>query len=156
MTNIGTIWRRASIGTAIAFFLFIIFLPAVFILGNIFQGDVVLSWQIIRAVMLSFFIGIIVVIIDLVFGLPLAWVLSRSKSKIATFIDSLIDLSLIMPTAALGFSIYLYWGDRLGLARLFGSDAGLLNKGVMMIILLHVVFYFALYCPVYWGGYCPN
>ena len=140
MKNAHNNWRRISLGASVFFFLFIIFLPAVFILGSFSQGGVVLNGQIIRAVLLSFWIGIAVVTIDLAFGLPLAWMLSRSKSRIATFIDSLIDLSLVMPTAALGFSVYLYWGDRVGLARIFGLDAGLINKGVLMIILLHVVF----------------
>jgi thiamine transport system permease protein len=140
MKNAHNNWRRISSGASVFFFLFIIFLPAIFILGSFTQGGVVLNGQIIRAVLLSFWIGIAVVTIDLAFGLPLAWMLSRSKSRIATFIDSLIDLSLVMPTAALGFSVYLYWGDRVGLARIFGLNAGLINKGVLMIILLHVVF----------------
>lgn len=140
MRYLNNNWRRISWGVSILFFIFIIFLPAVFILGGFVQSGAVLNKEIIRAVLLSFLIGLAVVAIDLAFGLPLAWVLSRTKSRVATFIDSLIDLSLVMPTAALGFSVYLYWGDRLGLARLFGQENGLINKGVLMIILLHVVF----------------
>lgn len=140
INNESEILRKIGFAVVIFFFLFLIFLPAVFVLGSVFQGGVSFSWQIGRAVMLSFFIGLVVVVIDLLFGLPLAWVLSHSKSKLATFIDSLIDLSLVMPTAALGFSVYLFWGEKVGLARLFGADAGLLNKGVLLIILLHVVF----------------
>lgn len=45
-----------------------------------------------------------------------------------------------MPTAALGFSIYLYWGTNFGLSRLFGLESGLLSQGPLMIILLHTVF----------------
>jgi thiamine transport system permease protein len=140
MTKTITNWWKIAFIFASLFFLLIIFLPAIFILGSIFQDQIVLNWPIFRAVLLSFYIGLAVVVIDLVFGLPLAIILSRSKSKIATFIDSLVDLSLVMPTAALGFSVYLYWGDKLGLARLFNLESGLLNRGVVMIILLHVVF----------------
>ena len=75
-----------------------------------------------------------------VFGLPLAWILTRSKSKVVKIIDSLVDLSLVMPTAALGFSVYLYWGSKYGLAYLLGLENGLFSQGPMLIILLHVVF----------------
>lgn len=45
-----------------------------------------------------------------------------------------------MPIAALGFSIYLYWGTNFGLTRLFGLNDGLISRGPIMIILLHIVF----------------
>ena len=109
-------------------------------MSNILHGGAILNWQIFKAVLISFFIGLVVLLIDLAFGLPLAWVLARSRSKMARLVDSLIDLSLVMPTAALGLSVYLYWGEKIGLARLFGLKEGLFDKGIMMIILLHVVF----------------
>jgi ABC-type sulfate transport system permease component len=96
-------WRKSVFIVAAIFFIFIIFLPAVFILSNILHGGASLNWQIFKAVLISFFIGLAVLLIDLAFGLPLAWVLARSRSKIARLVDSLIDLSLVMPTAALGF-----------------------------------------------------
>lgn len=135
-----TDWRKFIFVLAAIFFIFIIFLPAVFILLSIFNGGAVFNLQIFRAVWNSFLIGLIVLLIDIVFGLPLAWMLSRSNSKFAYLVDSLIDLSLVMPTAALGFSIYLYWGEKNGLAWLFGLGGGLIGRGMIMIILLHVVF----------------
>ena len=133
-------WGKSVYFFAAFFFIFIIFLPAVYIFSNIFHGGLVLNWPIFKAVLTSFIIGLSVLLIDLLFGVPLAWILSRSRSKIAKLADSLIDLSLVMPTAALGFSIYLYWGQKIGLARIFGLEGGLLDKGLLMIILLHVVF----------------
>lgn len=139
MTNSFNL-RKSIYVLAGVFFVLIIFLPAVFILSNVFVGGIVFNWVILKAVLVSLAIGAIVLLIDILFGLPLAWILTRSQSKLATIVDSLIDLSLVMPTAALGFSIYLYWGERLGLARIFGIGEGLFDRGMIMIVLLHVVF----------------
>ncbi len=125
---------------AIVFFIGVIFLPAVYVLSFATQAQNIFSPEIIKAVTVSFIISLIVTLIDLVFGLPLAWIIVRSKSKFIKFFDSLIDLSLVIPTAALGFSVYLYWGSKYGLAYLLGLDTGLLSRGPLLIILLHVVF----------------
>lgn len=125
---------------AMAFFVFIIFLPAVYVLSLVVKSQNIFTAEIIKAVAASFAIGLVVTLVDLVFGLPLAWVISRSKSKLMKLFDSLIDLSLVIPTAALGFSVYLYWGSKYGLAYLLGWETGLLSKGPLLIILLHVVF----------------
>lgn len=125
---------------AMIFFLCLIFLPAVYILSYILEAKGIFSTALIRAVLVSFAIGLIVSLINVLFGLPLAWIISRSKSRLARWLDNLVDLSLVVPTAALGFSIYLYWGSKFGLARLFGLDSGFFPKGIIMIVLLHVVF----------------
>jgi len=124
----------------IAFFLAIIFLPAVYILIYFFKAEAFFTAQIIKAIFLSFGIGLIVTLINLIFGLPLAWILIRGKSRLVKLLDSLIDLSLVIPTAALGFSIYLYWGSKYGLAQLIGLEAGIFSKGPILIMLLHIVF----------------
>jgi thiamine transport system permease protein len=124
----------------IAFFVIFIFLPTVYILKNFSSPEIFFNPLILTSVLLSFLVGLVVTLFDLIFGVPLAFLLVRSKNKIFKVIDNLVDLSLVMPTAALGFSIYLYWGSNFGLSGIFGSDHGLIAKGVLMIILLHIVF----------------
>jgi len=126
--------------SAAIFFIGIIFLPAVYILSYVLKAENIFTADILKAVSASFIIGLIVVLLDFIFGLPLAWILTRSKSKIVKVIDSLVDLSLVIPTAALGFSVYLYWGSKYGLAYLLGLDYGLFSAGPILIILLHIVF----------------
>jgi len=142
MNNKKTIFKIGNFGfgSAILIFLAIIFVPAVFILGHFSFGDGAFGPEIVKAVTLSFEIGLIVTLINLIFGLPLAWWMTRSRSWWAKVLDNLIDLSLVVPTAALGFSVFLYWGSANGLARLFGIEGGLISKGPLLIILLHVVF----------------
>lgn len=122
------------------FFAIFIFIPAVYILKYFTNWQIFTNTVILKAVFYSFLIGLIVVFINLIFGVPLAWVIARSRNRIVHWIDNLIDLSLVMPTAALGFSIYLYWGTNFGIGRVLGLENGFFSKGPMMIILLHIVF----------------
>ncbi len=125
---------------AALFLLLVIFLPAVYILSFSVTVKNFFTSEVIKSILLSVEIGLAVTFINIIFGLPLAWILVRSKSRIVKLLDSLIDLSLIIPTAALGLSVYLYWGSKFGLARLFGLEGGIFSKGPFLIILLHVVF----------------
>jgi thiamine transport system permease protein len=125
---------------ALIFFGFIIFLPAVYILKYFTDFNIFSNPQVLKAVLSSFLIGLVVTILNLIFGIPLAWVIARSRSRFIKWIDNLVDLSLVMPTAALGFSIYLYWGSNFSFGKLFGLENGFISRGPVMIILLHLVF----------------
>lgn len=122
------------------FFVFIIFLPAIYVLKYFTNFNIFSNPVIIKAVLFSFIIGLVVTLLNLIFGIPLAWVLARSKNRFVKWIDNLVDLSLVMPTAALGFSIYLYWGTNLSFGKLFGLENGIISRGPIMIVLLHLVF----------------
>ncbi|MHA1379747.1 MAG: ABC transporter permease [Candidatus Helarchaeota archaeon] len=101
----------------------------------------------------SLFIAGIVVLIDILIGLPMALILARREFRGKKLLDTLVDLPLAVPTAALGFSIFLFWGSSSGIAPLFGIQqnllevligssrgGGLIKEGLIMIILVHVVF----------------
>lgn len=134
--------QTANLGfvLVLVFFASFIFVPAIFILKSASLSEVIFNPLTLRAIGLSFLIGLIVTLVDLLVGVPLAWFLMRSRRRFAHWLDNLIDLSLVMPTAALGFSIYIFWGSNFGLARLFGLDTGLISKGPLLIMLLHIVF----------------
>jgi len=134
--------KAANLGfsASLLFFLSFIFIPAVYILGYFGNFDAMMDPEIIRALFLSLAIGLIVTAFNLVLGVPLAWMIVRSKNGFLKWLDNLIDLSLVMPTAALGFSVYFYYGTHWGVARLIGLDGGLVSQGPLLIILLHIVF----------------
>ena len=107
------------------------------------------------ALLRSLFIGALVVLIDIVIGLPLALILARRNFPGKRIVDALVDLPLAIPTAALGFSIYLFWGSPQGIAPLFGitqdpiqviagtaTGGGIINEGLLLIIFTHVPFTF--------------
>lgn len=125
---------------SVIFFGIVIFLPAIFILSYFKSGTELFSAEVIKAILASFGIAFVVSLVNLIIGVPFSWYLTRSKTNLAKWLDNLLDLSLVMPTAALGFSVYLYWGSGLGLSWLFGLDDGFFSAGPMMIILLHIIF----------------
>jgi thiamine transport system permease protein len=98
-------------------------------------------WEVIKpALTLSFGIAAIVTLIDVVIGLPMALILSRYQFRWKKIVDTIIDLPLAVPTSALGFSIFLFWGTKGGISFLFGLEKGLLSRGPLLIILGHVAF----------------
>jgi len=124
----------------VVFFVLFIFLPAVYILGYLGDPAALMNPLIFKALLYSLSIGLIVTLFNLLLGVPLAWMIMRSKNRLLKWLDNLIDLSLVMPTAALGFSVYFYYGTTWGISGLLGLDAGLISKGPLMIMLLHIVF----------------
>lgn len=111
------------------FFIFVIFLPAIYVLGYAVGEKLVVSSELTKALAVSFSVAFIVTIADIFFGVALAWVFVKTKSKYKIWLDNLIDLPLIVPTAALGLSVFLFWGEFWHLGR-----------GLALIILLHIIF----------------
>jgi len=80
-----------------------------------------------RAIVQSFVTASIVAILDLIAALPLAWLIVRSKTRIVHFLDALVDIPFLMPTAALGYSSLLFWDP-------------LISPGFTLVLLLHFAF----------------
>jgi len=105
-------------GLSIIFFLLLILVPSTFVLSYPIR-----NWQNTRAVFLnpemmslifdslsfSFKVAFWVTTIDLLLGLPVAWVLARHNFFGKSIIDSLFKLPLTVPTSALGFSVVFFW-----------------------------------------------
>ncbi|NVM52114.1 MAG: iron ABC transporter permease [Candidatus Helarchaeota archaeon] len=138
----------------LVFFILIIIVPILYIFTfvgtewnsvftNLFNHPITGDGQwfdLTAALLRSFQIAAIVTLIDVIIGLPMALILARYNFRGKKYIDTLIDLPLAVPTAALGFSIYLFWGTQYGIGGLFGLEAGLFSEGPLMIILVHIVF----------------
>ncbi|MCW3996117.1 MAG: ABC transporter permease subunit [Candidatus Bathyarchaeota archaeon] len=86
----------------------------------------------------SFIIGLVVAALDLIAGLPLAWIISRGKSRWLSVLDTFADIPFVVPTAALGYSLLLFWSSSGGLSDLFGST--LVSPGWLLVMLLHFTF----------------
>ncbi|MFO7619090.1 MAG: ABC transporter permease subunit [Thermoplasmata archaeon] len=89
------------------------------------------------AMKVSFVIATIVTIIDFIAGLPMAWIMVRKNFRGKKYLDTLIDMPLAIPTAALGFSTALFWAVT---PTLPGAGLGLTSSPFILIILLHIVF----------------
>jgi thiamine transport system permease protein len=130
---------------AVAFFLFMIVTPAIAgILSRLMTlPSLTLSAPVISrmsdAVAWSFIIGLMVSALDVLAGVPLAWLIVRRHEHWTTILDSLADIPFIIPTVALGFSILEFWSGSSGVSSIFGVKS-LISLGCLLIILLHFAF----------------
>ncbi len=140
--------RRAWTSLAIVFFVIIILVPSMFVLTKVLSDwdlvdDVLLDGEamgiIWNAMFNSFSIAFIVTIIDILVGLPMAWILVRRQFKGRKYLDAIMDIPLAFPTAVLGISVVIFWGAPEGIEI---PGLGLVMSPYMMILLLHIIFTF--------------
>jgi thiamine transport system permease protein len=94
--------------------------------------------QALGAIANSFWVALIVSALDLVAGIPMAWLITRGKSKWLSVLDTLADIPFIVPTAALGYSLLLFWSRQGGVSSLSGTS--LISPGWLLVMLLHFTF----------------
>jgi len=136
--------RRLSYGAppvgrdafAFAFLALIVLIPSFFLTGYLITGSTSLGtadWGTFAgSVGFSFLIAGLATIIDLTFGVPLALYITRGPHRrLGAFLDSLVNVPYIVPSAALGFSLFLFWKPLV--------DAGALPV-LAVIVLAHVGF----------------
>jgi thiamine transport system permease protein len=102
------------------------------------------------AIQNSFIIALIVAALDLVAGIPMAWLITRGESRWLSAIDTLADIPFIIPTTALGYSLLLFWNRDGGVSALFGSS--LVSPGWLLVMLLHFTFSFPVVVRVMVGA----
>jgi len=102
------------------------------------------------AIQNSFIIALIVAALDLLAGVPMAWLIARGKSRWLSAIDTLADIPFIIPTTALGYSLLLFWSGSGGVSALFGSS--LITPGWLLVMLLHFTFSFPVVVRVMVGA----
>jgi len=130
--------------SAVVIFLVLILLPP--IIGIIIKGgtmqqvldDPELMARALSAIINSFIIAFLVSALDLIAGIPMAWLITRGKSKWLNVLDTLVDIPIIIPTAALGYSLLLFWSGSGGISSLF--NGAFLSPGWTMVMLLHFTF----------------
>ena len=102
------------------------------------------------AVANSFVIALLVSALDVLAGVPMAWLITRGKSKWLNVLDTFADIPFIVPTAALGYSLLLFWNGPEGLSALFGGS--LISTGWLLIMLLHFAFSYPIVVRVLVGA----
>jgi thiamine transport system permease protein len=102
------------------------------------------------AIQNSFIIALTVAALDLLAGIPMAWLITRGKSRWLSIIDTLADIPFIIPTTALGYSLLLFWSGSGGVSALFGSS--IISPGWILVMLLHFTFSFPVVVRVMVGA----
>jgi thiamine transport system permease protein len=130
--------------TAVILFFALILIPP--ILGIIIKwssmqevfGDSQLLSRALEAVKNSFVIAVMVSILDVVAGIPMAWLIARSRSRWINVLDTLADVPFIVPTAVLGYSLLLFWYKPGEISPIFSYS--LVSPGWLLVALLHFTF----------------
>lgn len=129
---------RIGVSTTVASLIIFVFLPSFFLISFTFTrwpevytevftnpliGDT--NWiEIQKYLGLSLRLAISAVALDLIFGIPLAYILARKKFWGKGFLEDLITFTLVIPTSGFGFATLITWTSVSGLGALFG-------KGIM-------------------------
>jgi thiamine transport system permease protein len=146
LDKISTSKRASKIvyGLSIAFFFVLVLLPPIFGIvlkldrvEEVFQDPVLLDRSR-SAISWSFILAFTVAALDILAGLPLAWLIVRRSLKWGSVIDTLADIPFIIPTVALGLSTLLFWGPQGPLGILLGQAP--LSPGLILVMLLHFAF----------------
>ena len=134
------------LGNILVFFIFI-FIPVLYVLLYVFTrldliNDFVLNDFsklniIISAISMSFAVSITVTIIDIVFGLIIAWVLAKKSFKGKELVNTLIESPLAIPTAGLGFSVALFWAQTPGVNIIPVGALQIFDNVFVIIVLFH-------------------
>lgn len=125
------------------FFVFILMPPILGIIlkwgtmNQVFNQPGLLA-EALAAVRNSFVVALLVAALDLATGIPLAWLIARGRSRWLSVLDTLSDIPFVVPTAALGYSLLLFWSSSQGLSAFF--SASLVSPGWLLVILLHFTF----------------
>jgi len=141
--------------SVVVFFALILIPPILGILlkwnqvGQVFENPSLQS-RALAAIYASFGVALFVSLVDVMAGLPLAWFIARGKSRWLNALDTLVDIPFILPTVALGYSLFLFWSQPEGFSTLFG--ASLVSPGWLLVILLHFVFSFPIIVRVMVGA----
>jgi len=128
---------------ALVILLSIILIPAFYIIFEIFGENLVeemflgqdYKWAYLYvSFVYSITIGALAVIVNLIFGIPFAFIITkRNWGKVITFLDTILDVPIAIPSAALGFATFLFWGP---------AGLGLFQSGFFMILFVHIAFTF--------------
>ena len=86
------------------------------------------NWrQILKVLFFSFRLSISTVVFDLVFGIPLAYVLARKRFFGKSLLEDIVTLPLVIPTSGFGFATLITWTTVAGLGGFIGLNSGLIS-----------------------------
>lgn len=118
------------------FMICIVLIPSFYIFAFLTQPIAAVDYgMLMYSIGLSFLVAGAAVVFNIVFGMPMALYIARNhNSRYGQILDNLVNLPLIIPTTALGFSLALFWGG-------LGLDG---SASVILIIFGHIAFTYPL------------
>jgi thiamine transport system permease protein len=101
------------------------------------------NWvQIIKVLFFSFRLSLSVVLFDLIFGIPLAYILGRKEFRGKSLLEDIVTLPLVIPTSGFGFATLITWTTVAGLGGFLGLKRGLvpLDAAIPIINVPFIIF----------------
>jgi ABC-type spermidine/putrescine transport system permease subunit II len=106
------------------------------VFANPFIGDT--NWREIQKYLaLSLRLAFFAVMLDLIFGIPLAYLLARKRFWGKGFLEDLITFTLVIPTSGFGFATLITWTTVSGIGYFFGRG---IVHGTYLIPIINVPF----------------
>ncbi len=135
--------------SSLAAFTILVILPTIFIVSftfirwdeiylEVFANELIgnENWiQIQRVLILSFKVAFFTVLFDLIFGIPLAYILSRKRFFGRKLLEDIITLPLVIPTSGFGFATLITWTTVAGIGGLLGLKTGIVDLSLLIPVL---------------------
>ncbi|PVX24096.1 MAG: hypothetical protein CW716_10815, partial [Candidatus Bathyarchaeum sp.] len=153
---------RFGVSATVLSLILFVFLPSFFLISFTFTrwpevytevfanpliGDT--NWlEIQKYLGLSLRLALSAVAIDLIFGLPLAYILARKKFWGKGFLEDLITFTLVIPTSGFGFATLIAWTSASGIGALLTGGAVQIDSVIpflnvpMLMLVIHVALTF--------------
>jgi len=106
-------WTRNAWKTLALPFILFLLIPFIALFSNITPTifwSTLESQQVLQAMWLSMITTISTVVLTLVFGTPVAYLISRRRTPFVRFVDTLVDLPTVLPPAVAGVALLMAFG----------------------------------------------
>jgi ABC-type spermidine/putrescine transport system permease subunit II len=157
-----TLLSRLGITATVLSLILFVFLPSFFLISFTFTqwpevynevfanpliGDT--NWiEIQKYLGLSLRLALSAVVIDIIFGLPLAYILARKKFWGKGFLEDLITFTLVIPTSGFGFATLIAWTSASGIGALLAGGSVQIDSVIpfinvpFLMLIIHVALTF--------------
>ncbi len=98
--------------------------------SEVFQNPIIgdENWnQILKVLFFSFRLSLSAIVFDLVFGVPLAYVLARKRFPGRSLLEDIVTLPLVIPTSGFGFATLITWTTVTGIGGFLGLNSGVVT-----------------------------
>ena len=140
---------KLAVALPLAAFSILVLLPTLYLISfifthwpeihaEIFAHDIVglENWiQIKRALFLSLRVSSLTVALDLLFGVPLAYILAKKSFPGKSALENVVTFPLVLPTSAFGFATLMAWTTITGLGGFLGLGKGVVEVNAVVPVL---------------------
>jgi molybdate transport system permease protein len=157
-----TLLSRLGVSATVASLIIFVFLPSFFLISftftrwpevytEVFANPLIgnTNWiEIQKYLGLSLRLALTAVAVDLIFGIPLAYILARKDFWGKGFLEDLIAFTLVIPTSGFGFATLIAWTSASGLGSLLTGGNVQINSVIpflevpFLMLLIHVALTF--------------